>query len=113
MHYLRLLAATITLASLLGCADVPLTTPSGEAPLLGQSAGSTAVGDRYIVVFSNTVSDAPGLAKRLVREHKGTLHHTYEHTIRGFAATLPAPAVQRLRQNPNVRYIEFDQRVTA
>ena len=108
MHYLRLLAATAAFASLVGCTDDSPTTPAGEAPLLTHSTESARIPDRYIVVFSANVHDAPGLAERLVREHQGTLYHTYEHTIRGFAARLSAAAVQALRRNPNVEYVAED-----
>ena len=42
----------------------------------------------------------------------GQLHHTYGSAIKGFAATLPDAALQGLRNNPNVNYVEQDQTVS-
>ena len=59
------------------------------------------------------MGDAPGLARQLTAAHGGTMHHSYQHAIKGFAATLPEGAVSALRGNPNVAYVEQDQRVSA
>ncbi|WP_420129196.1 S8 family peptidase [Longimicrobium sp.] len=109
-----------TLAALLatgavaaGCADAPTTAapeaaaPGAAAPLLSAAPGK-GIPDRYIVVFHQGTADAPGLAARLTATHGGKLHHSYQHALRGFAATLPAPAVEALRRNPNVAYVEQD-----
>ncbi|HST58283.1 MAG TPA: S8 family peptidase [Longimicrobium sp.] len=82
------------------------------APLLSAAAGQ-GIRDRYIVVFHDGTQDAPGLAGRLVSAHGGTLHHTYRSALRGFAATLPPAAVNALRRNPNVAYVEQDGIATA
>ena len=103
------LAATAALALALGaCSDEatgPTVRPPGQAPNLAKNV----IPDRYIVVFRESVSDAPGLAKQLALAHGGTLHHTYRHALRGFAATLNAQAAEALRKNPNVAYVEADQ----
>jgi subtilisin family serine protease len=84
---------------------------AAQARAAGKGAG--VIPDRYIVVFKDHVSDAPGLARQLNAAHGGKLHHTYKHAIKGFAATLPAAAVEALRRNPNVKYVENDGRVQA
>lgn len=79
-------------------------------------AGAFATGQapgRYIVVFKDTVADVPGLAHSLARAQGGTAHFVYEHALKGFAATLPEPAVEALRRNPHVAYIEPDAEVRA
>jgi subtilisin family serine protease len=58
-------------------------------------------------------ADAPGLARQLTAAHGGTLRHTYQHAIRGFAASLPDAAVAALQQHPQVAYIEQDQPMHA
>jgi subtilisin family serine protease len=85
---------------------------SRTAPLLAAAHGG-AVRDRYIVVFRDETPDARGLAARLVAAHGGTLHHTYTHALRGFAATLRPAAVEALRRNPQVRFVEEDGIVKA
>jgi subtilisin family serine protease len=95
------------------CSDAPTTTPSpsasaqDEAPLLAAAPGQ-GIRDRYIVVFHDGTPDAPGLARQLVGAHGGTLHYTYQSALRGFAATLPPAAVDAVRRNPRVAYVEQD-----
>jgi len=110
-----LMAAGVAAA---GCRDVP-TMPSrpeahaeAAAPVLTATPGKR-IPDRYIVVFKDDVADAPGLARQLVAENGGELHYVYRHALRGFAATLPARAVEAVRRNPQVRYVEQDGIVTA
>jgi serine protease len=79
----------------------------GVAPLrLQQQAG---IPGQYIVVFRrDRVSQAAEVAEQMVRAHGGRVLHTYESALKGFAATLPPQAVEALRRNPNVAYIEQD-----
>jgi aqualysin 1 len=42
----------------------------------------------------------------------GQLHHIYSAALKGFAASLPEAAVQSLRNNPAVDYVEQDQSVS-
>jgi subtilisin family serine protease len=52
-------------------------------------------------------------AKDQARANGGRVHFSYGSALRGFAATLPAKAVDRLRANPDVAYIEADTEVSA
>jgi subtilisin family serine protease len=72
-----------------------------------------AVPGRYIVVFRDDVPDAPGLAAQLSARAGGSLHLTYSHALKGFAASLPSPAVQALANNPNVLFVVPDIVVRA
>lgn len=105
-------------AAAAGCADAPTTADlpdagtSARAPLHA-AAPAQKVRDRYIVVFRDQAPDPRGLAARLVAEHGGTLHHTYTHALRGFAATLRPAAVEALRRNPQVAFVEEDGIVKA
>jgi len=67
--------------------------------------------DRYIVVFRDDVSDPRGRAEALTREVGGQLHFGYQSALRGFAATLPPAALERLQSDPDVAYIEEDAEV--
>ena len=101
-----------------GCTDAPTTADlpapgvGAPAPLLA-AAPSQRVQDRYIVVFRDDTPDAHGLAARLVAAQGGTLHHTYGSALRGFAATLRPAAVEALRRNPQVAFVEEDGIVKA
>ena len=84
------------------------------APLaLGQNTASRSssapIKDRYIVVFKNTVADPQAEAQALMRGvANGRLHHVYGNAIKGFAATVPAQALDAIRRNPNVESVEQD-----
>jgi aqualysin 1 len=115
IHPLFLFAAIALV--LAACSGEPLatTTPDGLDPAaveLSSQAGRP-ITDRYIVVFRDGVTRGPALAAQLVRAGGGELHFTYEHALNGFAATLPAAAVDGIRRNPNVAYVEQDAVVTV
>jgi subtilisin family serine protease len=110
----RLFAATLVCVGLAACSDAPSGTgsvPASAPAVLQAGRAAQVIADRYIVVFRSEVRDAPGLARQLASAHGGTVHHTYQHAIKGFSATLPASAAAALRHNPNVAYVEQDQRV--
>jgi hypothetical protein len=70
------------------------------------------VRDSFIFVFDDSVpaSDVAQEARRLTETNNGRLIHTYSHTIRGFAARVPAEAAARMASsNPNIAYFEQDQ----
>lgn len=76
------------------------------------AASSKPIRDRYIVVFKADVADPQGLAESMLRGvANGRLHHVYRGAIKGFAATLPAQALDAIGRNPNVDYIEQDATV--
>jgi len=84
-----------------------------RAPLLG-AGDARAIPGRYIVVMEKGTSVAARRAALDVADAAGgTVHFRYSTALSGFAATLPAPAVDRLRNNPNVAFVEADTRVTA
>lgn len=90
--------------------SVALAQPPVELPAkaFGQSRPITG---HYIVVFRQTVADAHSEALSLAKLHGGQVQHVYSHAIKGFSASLPDAAVQALKQNPNVDYIEQDRTV--
>lgn len=112
---LGVLAALVAAGVAAGCTDSPTATrlqADAVAPLLAAAPGR-GIPDRYIVVFDDDVSDAPGLARRLVADGGGELHYTYRHSLRGFAATLPAAALEALRRNPRVKYVQEDRIISV
>lgn len=75
-----------------------------------QSAGP--IKDAYIVVFRDDVADVNATVDELTNPIQIKAKHIYRHTIKGFAATLPTQALENMRKNPKIRYIEQDQTVS-
>jgi aqualysin 1 len=83
------------------------------APLLDAGA-ERAIPGQYIVVLKETAGArgiAQGMAQQVEAEG-GRLLYTYEDALVGFAAQLSNEAVEALRRNPNVDYVEVDQVVS-
>ena len=99
------LAPALAVLVLAACSDSPQPADGPTGPAL---ASARAEQSRVIVVFDNGVADAPGLARRLTAEGGGALHFTYEHALKGFAATFPSQALEGLRRNPSVTLVEPD-----
>jgi hypothetical protein len=87
-------------------------TRSGPAPIFNADS-QNAIPDQYIVVFRpDAPGNAPDEAANGAAAQGGTIHYMYTSAIRGFAATLPAQALEGLQHNPHIEYIEADQVVT-
>ena len=102
---------------LAACSDTGApVNPSGtpDTPAAGEpttTAADEVIPGSYIVVFKPDVADPPGQADRLVREHGGTMRFAYSSALKGFSGNLPDRAVEALRHNPNVAYVEPDMTV--
>jgi subtilisin family serine protease len=97
------------------CGDAPFVAPEAPPEIAFDAMAANAAqpgSDDWIVVFKPGVADPPGLARRLLSQHGGRLRHTYQHTIQGFGASLPSQALNGIRNNPNVAYVEADGVVT-
>jgi subtilisin family serine protease len=104
--------ATLALIALTATAcqnDDTLVDPAPVTPALASVSSSST--HPYIVVFHRDVSDPSGLAANLVAGSQGSLRYTYAAALKGFAADLPDHAVEALRRNPRVAYVEADQAV--
>jgi subtilisin family serine protease len=108
-----LVAGAVVVLGLGACADSTLN-PSEPLPIhqLDLQASPVTAG-RYIIQVGSGAADAAELARQVTRAHGGTVHFVYTSALRGFAATLPAAAVEALRRNPGVEEIEGDQVVSA
>ncbi|MFA9431758.1 S8 family peptidase [Egicoccus sp. AB-alg2] len=83
------------------------------APLVDHD-DATAIEDRWIVVFEERATGNEVARERRASQARGArVHHQYDAALRGFAATMDAAEVERLRRNPHVAYVEADQRVEA
>ncbi|MGH2787834.1 MAG: S8 family peptidase [Actinomycetota bacterium] len=114
------IAVLVGLAPVAAAGEGRAQGPAGErpqrdvrAPLMGRSHPAAITG-RYIVVFEKDASRATvRSAQSSARSHGATVHQRYDHALQGFAATLSQSALNRLRANRNVSYVEADLRVSA
>lgn len=98
----------------LGSAVPALAAPKTPfVPVIGVGEPNALPG-RYIVVMREGVDH--GRAMEALAEARTdaevVVHFEYDTALNGFAATLPDRAVQALRRNPNIAYIEADQIIT-
>ncbi len=112
---LGVLTAT-ALASAALVAAPPAVAERGRpapAPVLGAERAD-AIDGRYVVVMKDRASrSARSEARRQAVGHGGRVTFDYTSALRGFAAALPDRAVEALRRNPNVAFIEADSRVSV
>jgi len=111
-------AAALGIALLVGCSsDTRLPTAIGQPgdgapaeppPPAAIAIQSELIPGQYLVTFVDTVSDVPGLARRLAAQHGTDTLATWTAAIKGFAVRIPDQAVDALRKNPNVKSIEQD-----
>jgi hypothetical protein len=108
------LITSVSLAAA-GLASTPAAGAAADdtAPLYGTNS-TAAVKDRYLVVFQNSAARGDVQTGRdNARRDGGRIHFEYSRVLKGFAATLPQKAVDRLRRHPRVAYLEVDQRVSV
>ena len=103
-----LTAATVTATAL--SATPASAADRDRAPLIG-TAKANAIDGRYIVVLDDRVTAAAEQqARSVAKANGGRVLDNFGAVLNGFAAKLPDAAVDKLRSNPDVAYIEADQR---
>ncbi len=118
----RGLAATAagSLVGALTLVAAPLTAGTADAapakdrpaPVIGTERAS-AIDGRYVVVLEGRASTAQeGKAVAVARDHGASDVDRFSTALEGFSAKLSDSAVAALRTNPNVAFIEADQRVS-
>ena len=119
----HLFISLVLLAGLLGetRAMHALPVQSQLAPVTKEHSPK-AIPGQYIVVFkteasrfnvqAGTTSQQLLAAQEIVRKFDGTIRFTYTAALVGFSAKLPPAALEALRAQPGVAYIEADQKMT-
>lgn len=106
-------AATALTISGVSAAEASGPDQPDQAPLLGVQA-DTAIEGRYIVVMKDrTPSASAERAKSQAKAAGGRVDREFSHALRGFTGSFNAKALDALRRNPNVAFVEADQRVTV
>lgn len=114
MQHKRILFVSVLLVLLLAVASPAFAVGEGPmAPMLGADAPNALAG-RYIVVFkADAGADVVDAALAdAVRAPAAAMYYRYSAALNGFAAALPERAVEALRRNPHVDYIELDSVVS-
>ena len=113
--FLRLMTMAFVLV-MVGCNKIPLDNLSpnspqnlNPAPLLNKAVGASYINDNYIVVFKDNVNDVDGETDQIGKKYTVKSKYRYKHTIKGFSGILSAIAVDALRNDPRVAYVEQDQ----
>ncbi|WP_229401416.1 S8 family peptidase [Micromonospora okii] len=92
--------------------------PAAAAGRLVGVDGPDAVADSYLVVFDEDTprggrAGVRALTDRLAAEHDVRVEHTYEHALRGFAATMSRATARRIAAEADVSYVEQNRVVRA
>ncbi len=116
MRRLSFAALTLVLASctkdakdVTGPPNLGLAAVDSLAPLFEMNSPQRIPGE-YLVRFKDDVGDSELLAQQLVAAHSGQAHAIWKG-LKGFWATLPAQAIEALRRNPRIKYIEANTRM--
>lgn len=112
----RLLALSTVLLglSLSACQETTAPAAVADSPPEALRFNRSASQQRsLIVVFRDGVTDGPGLARTLAIANGGTIGFTYRAALRGFSGRFPEAALNALRRNPQVAFVEEDQVMTA
>ncbi len=88
-------------------ADLTEPVDRADAELLGpEAARGDAIPGQYIIIFRDDAPQPAGLARQLANAHGLKLRHTYQHTIKGFSAVVPAGRLEALERHPLVQSVE-------
>ncbi len=78
------------------------------AALLASPTGAASQRGRYIVVLKDSVDHPASLAHTQTEQRDGKLGFIYRHALNGYSAQLSRGAVESLRRDPRVKYVEPD-----
>lgn len=91
-------------------ADEKLATEAGNA---SNAQHAKFIKDAYIVVLKSEVSDVDAEVDMITKGLGTKPNFIYKHALKGFAAKFPAAAIENLKRNPRINYIEQDQEAAA
>lgn len=111
----RHLVAALSLAAVAACSDRPVPVTAPEAPVSApqRTVAAADTTGAYIVLLRPGTANPDRVTDALLRSFGGQASARYRHAVLGFAATIPAAALDGIRRNPNVLLVEPDGVATA
>ena len=102
-------ALFVLMVSLTTSASMPaFAAPAAQASLKAAPAGEK-IPSQYIVVLKHDARDTPNEVATQARERGAEVLYVYQYAIKGFAVRASAQALEAIKNNPNVNYVEQDQ----
>jgi len=77
------------------------------------AASSDKAADKYIVVLQDNILSPSDVANEMATKHGLALGHIYQHALKGYSATIPEPALAKIKADPRIKYLEPDREVHA
>lgn len=87
---------------------VPAIVAAQPVALSDRGNSTPSLANHYIVVLKDSVDHPGAVAEGQVEQRGGDLGFVYRHAIKGYSAKLSKGAVEALRNNPKVAYVERD-----
>ncbi len=107
------LSFVVVVLAIIAFSVQPAFAARPAAPIVKGQANRT-IPNQYIVVYKDGTSDqiVDTALENVKRGHGATEHFRYKSAVKGFAVTLNAQALESLRSDPNVEYVEEDQEIS-
>lgn len=107
------LATSLALATGLLCGTAGVAEAAPPTGVVLAAGSADAIANSYIVVLKPGDSGVGPASRRLMQRYGGQVLENYGAAVRGFHATMTAPAAARLAADPSVGYVEQDATVAA
>lgn len=108
-----MLARKRLVASFLAFSLLPMFLMLSFIPTTTYTVEAQKIPDNYIVVLRDDVTDPGAVAKNIAQKHGLVLGLVYKHALKGFSATIPPPALDKVKSDARVSFVEQDQLVQA
>lgn len=102
-------ALALCVVLLCGSASAAMGAPAAAG---SDAAAASVIPGEYIVVLKDSVERPGAVARAQTEEHGGDLAHVFPR-LNGYGAELSKDAVEQLRGNPKVKYVEPNRKVTV
>lgn len=66
----------------------------------------------YIIVLNDNIQTVPDVASDVAKQHTAEIGFIYKNSIKGFSSRMSSNAIQKLKNDPRVKYIEEDKIIT-